>query len=382
MPKHATAYNSSSKSAMSYRDLPLRYIRDPRLGHRLGRNFPSGIFHDPIWNTPWLGTNKQGFYGMDAEISPNRDGDPRIRVLLLGGSAAMGLGATTRGALLANVTESELKRIGLNAVVINAAVGDYASCQQVSYLVSELVEFDFDVLVTLDGFNDFASGTFGTKFEKDWVPNTTRSYDDGVNAILSWDKSFDFFHRMQLRYNYSRLSNSLAKIRQHFSDREPHAAKSTHGLHRDDPDYWMIRDTTFDWYFRNLRTMYHIAIGRGASFVSVLQPSLLYRTKEVTTELESELLNKYDSLLPKISTLAPHYYRKLSSRFNLFWQTYCGEVGDRSSVVFENGALWLDPQSQTCYSDPFHYNDYGQSVLGKMLAHCISRSLTSRRKVT
>lgn len=319
---------------------------------------------------------------MDTEVSLNRSDDPRIRVLLMGGSAAMGLGATTRSALLANVLEKELKQIGFNAVVINAAVGDYASCQQVSYLVSELVEVDFDVLVIFDGFNDFASGTFGTKFEKDWVPNTTRSYDDGVNAILSWDKSFDFFHRMKLRYNYSRLGNSLAKIRHHFSDRKPQAAKPSHGLVHDDPNYWVIRDATFDWYFRNLRTMYHVAIGRGASFVSVLQPSLLYRTKEATTDLENELLNKYESLLPKISALAPHYYFELSSRFNLFWQTYCGEVGDRDSVVFENGAVWLDSESQTCYSDPFHYNDYGQKVLGAMMAHCVSRSLMSRRKVT
>lgn len=360
---------------MSYRDLPLRYIRDPRLGHRLGRNYPADQFIDPVWKTPWLGTNANGFYGMFEDVPKRRTARGELRVLLLGGSAAMGLGATGRDHLISARIQQSLGTMGLDAIVINAAVGDYASCQEVSYLVGELVEYEFDVVVVLDGFNDFASGAFGTKFSSDWIPNTTRSYDDAVNAILTWDKSFSLPHRLALRYKYSSIGLWYQKMLKAFAGKDVQSAKRTHGLHFDRPEDWKIRPEIYDWYFNNLLTLMSVATGRGACFLGILQPALLYPTERIATSSEHLILERYAKLLPRIYELAPYHYKFLSARHRDFVgqeSTYGPVLSHQSKVRLIDGMTWLDQYSETVYADPFHYNDLGQSHLGGRIAASIA----------
>jgi hypothetical protein len=319
---------------------------------------------------------------MDEDVLKRRIARSELRVLLLGGSAAMDLGASGRDRLISATFQHTLRTVGLNAIVINAAVGDYASCQEVSYLVSELVEYEFDAVVALDGFNDFASGAFGTKFANDWIPNTTRSYDDAVNAILSWDKSFPLPHRLALRYKYSRIGLLYMRMLKSLAGKSVQSAKRTHGLHFDRPEDWKIRPEIYDWYFNNLMTLIDVSVGRGACFLGILQPSLLYPTDRIATSSEQSILVRYAKLLPRILELAPDYYKCLSARHRDFiGQTTTDEppLSHQSKIRLVDGMPWLDQYRETVYADPFHYNDLGQSHLGSRIAALIVELIAANR---
>ncbi len=72
------------------------------------------------------------------------------RVLLVGGSTAFGTGLENDRETVA----AQLSRL-LDVEVINAAVIGHGSGQELSYLLTELVNFEPDVVLALDGWNDY-----------------------------------------------------------------------------------------------------------------------------------------------------------------------------------------------------------------------------------
>ena len=365
--------------ALIYRDLRQRYIRDPRLGHRLGRSFPNGVHVDETWGTPWLGTNANGFYGQEGAFDLSPKGGV-IRILILGGSAAMGLGATQRESVLANRLMKRLRDlVGSHVEVLNGAVGDYASSQSLLYFITELVEYKPNIVICLDGFNDFSHSSWGTKFANgDWLPNTTRSFDDSLSAVLSWDGSLD---RRTTKEIERRWNPRVIRREGRHRKREGRHSASTHGalaMVWDEPSTWSFKGEAIQWYLENRLSLKGVCKSRGIQLLHAVQPSLLWAEGDPATEEEAALLSLFDERLPMLSRLAPTYLTELAkeSGNRLQAQTIDSSVESiHQGELLLSGAYWLAGRSTDMYSDPIHYNDAGQDAIAVTLTQLLSEGL-------
>lgn len=364
--------------AFAYRDLPLRYIRDPRLGHRLGRSFPADQHSDETWGTPWLGTNAAGLYGHVGDLPSDSTSPESIRVVLLGGSAAMGLGATAPQFTIRAALESSLRNNGASIYVINGAVGDYASSQSLLYFVTELIELKPHIVVVLDGFNDFSHSTWGSKYSGGaWLPNFTRSYDDGVIGVLSWDKSFEKRERLELKWRKSKIAQAL-KRRQR--KRRRSATVQTHGQHGmvwDDPTDWSVKPEAIDWYLTNTRSLTGVVRASGAKLLHVIQPSLLWSSAKRLTDAEDQSLTLFNQRMPRLHELAQTYHDELRPRYLSEAESILNspDMVTTGFVDFADGTDILDAAVGQTYSDPVHYNDEGQLTVGEWIANRIRSNL-------
>ena len=359
--------------ALLYRDLHQRYIRDPRLGHRLGRSFESGVHADETWGTPWLGTNSNGFYGQDETFS-ERKPVGTCRIMLLGGSAAMGLGASARPLVLANQMAATLKRQGLPVEVLNCAVGDYSSSQALLYFLTEMMTFSPDIVVLLDGFNDFSHSTWGTKFgDGAWLPNTTRSFDDGLFAVLDWDQSLPKSIRKEVNRRWRPGAVRREKRRRRKKGRQIVDTHGAIGLVWDDPENWFVKSEAIEWYLRNVTSFSGVCSEYGMRFLQVVQPSMLWPEANTRSKEEKDLLALFDSRMPRIRELATAYFGELETAFATKWgQNLDGRLADPDArSYFCSGAEWLLSRDSSMYSDPIHWNDEGQGVIARELCNVL-----------
>src|SRR5262249_47151359 len=108
-----------------------------------------GIGNRPHQSLPYFSINSQGFRGR--EITSRQSS--RRRVVLVGGSTAFGTGLRSD----ADTVSARLEELHSDFEVINAAVIGHQSGQELALLVSQLVDLKPDLVLTLDGFNDFTS---------------------------------------------------------------------------------------------------------------------------------------------------------------------------------------------------------------------------------
>lgn len=108
---------------------------------------PFAIYSNlPNQHSDHFSTDAHGFRVSEAD----RSLDTHARVVLVGGSTAFGTG-------LENDRETVASQLAhsLNVEVINAAVIGHGSGQELTYLLTELVDLHPDVVIALDGWNDF-----------------------------------------------------------------------------------------------------------------------------------------------------------------------------------------------------------------------------------
>jgi len=100
----------------------------------------------PNQKTPHFSINNLGFRGGDIR----KDEKTIKRIIVVGGSTAFGTGLQNDD----ETFERHLEHL-LNAEVINSAVVGHASGQELGYLVTELVDLQPDLVIMLDGWNDY-----------------------------------------------------------------------------------------------------------------------------------------------------------------------------------------------------------------------------------
>ncbi|MCO6430489.1 MAG: hypothetical protein J5J00_06480 [Deltaproteobacteria bacterium] len=135
-PTYSWSLYSSSGQLLGSKRGVLKLILRPYITYG---NFPNQ-------KTEFFTINSDGLRG---ESIP-KERNAKSRVLLLGGSAAFGTGLSSDSETLAAHLAA-----ALSAEVINAAVIGHQSGQELSYFASELVDYRPDVVLVLDGWNDF-----------------------------------------------------------------------------------------------------------------------------------------------------------------------------------------------------------------------------------
>ncbi len=108
---------------------------------------PFSIYSNlPNQHSDHFSTDDHGFRSSGRDLPL----DAHARVVLVGGSTAFGTGLESDSETVA----SQLAQ-SLNVEVINAAVIGYGSGQELTYLLIELVDLHPDMVIALDGWNDY-----------------------------------------------------------------------------------------------------------------------------------------------------------------------------------------------------------------------------------
>jgi GDSL-like Lipase/Acylhydrolase family len=346
--------------SVDWREIPGRYIRDPRLGHRLGRNYPAGELSDPIWDLYWLGTDQ---YGLVYNQESNRDhllNDSKFfRAFLFGGSTMMGLGVKNNNQTISSNLETSLQKKIPHARTANCAVGAYTSWQEMTYLSLEIIHYKPDVVIIMDGWNDFLHSSWGNKdYKGKWIPNTQRSLDDIVNYIKQATGELTFIE--YLRKRFERL-----EIVREFRKKSAYAIQAGAWT---DPDYrlWSLKPESIDYYINNHINMIGMCHAHGIKVISLLQPQIMWGSRKLT-EVESAFIQKVTPRMPPMPELAPKWFALAQAAFN----KSRSKLHDGKNIWIEDASDWLNQPSETLYHDYNHYNVLGQKILGEKIADII-----------
>jgi lysophospholipase L1-like esterase len=174
-------------------------VRRPLLALYAGLERPEEVFssldHDSLEWSPYLHwvtkpnrqarffrTNALGFRGPEiAQPKPER----RVRVVVLGGSVAWGLGATADDRTVAGRLEAHLRqrRPGLDLEVVNAGQVGFVSGQELILYHRVVAALRPDLVLLFDGYND-VEADFSNPVS-DWPQNATQlktRYEDFLRS--------------------------------------------------------------------------------------------------------------------------------------------------------------------------------------------------------
>ena len=214
-----------------------------------------GCVNLPGQTTQFFRINHLGFRGR--ELDPREQ--HRHRVVLVGGSAAFGTGLQSDAETLAVQLEQRLP----DTEVVNAAVIGERSGQELSLLVSELVDLEPDQVMTLDGWNDFwAIQQEATPWPDVNGARQVQEQLEHLNALSYAPLAVRLLHLPDVVFAYTlrRLGASPLEAAGHLP-----AVEGT--THRSDLEGLAAR------YALNQYKMSRVAAAFGAGFLSVLQPN-------------------------------------------------------------------------------------------------------------
>jgi len=333
-----------------------------------------------------LKTDSRGFIGNGSNnVIEIEKPTKTYRIFLLGGSTVAGWRATSSKTTIAAYLERFLNSPNYpkrNIQVINTGVVGYFSPQQLVRAQLELVHYRPDMIITLDGYNDFvwSSTTFNRPVGyrvKDWVPNS-HGYQDslrtGFASMQSFSGSFrqfmwvtrnifsDPFSRL---YTVQLLKYAFSKLTRFFHS-EVRRKRPTPGrfIARFNPK-------GIESYKENLISLIGSMHARDVKVVVLLQPNLSFTNKQLTLKerLFLETIGvEFDGWLPAVKRYhdsARDMFFKIKENFH-----------DGRSVWVEDLSSLFDSNSNTVYADQYgHYNDYGNGLIAKRLKDILDSML-------
>ncbi len=286
------------------------------------------------------------------------------RIMIFGGSTVQGVGASsnemTIAAQLESFLNSKYRRPGIARYeVINAGVGAYYSTQELLYLATEGIHYAPDVVIVLDGLNDFHR-THG-----EWLHAVDKNtYTKNLPSSIRYR-----FHPYQLPSSRAPLSsfplshyilplfpNTFRLLRKAMSPGMPLLATQYN-----EP---LTAERGVELYLINLESMAGIARSHHINCLLALQPTLGFQkpsTKEEDLHWKPMDMG-YQSKKQHYWTLATKAYRSLAKAQR-----------DASLAVIDLSGLFAK-RSETLYTDTEHYNDLGQRLVAERLAQLLSEN--------
>ena len=243
-PYYSWTFYTAGKKRVSTRKGPLGLMLHPKVGYV---NFPDQ-------QTDNFSINSQGFRG--AEIGPKVEGVKRV--VLVGGSTAFGTGLQHDDETFAR----QFATMEENVEVINAAVIGHRSGQELNYIVSDLVDLEPDLIIALNGYNDF-----GSRNDLRWIDMNGATQVEGQLESLNGYVYSGFFNRIPHMFNipFVRLRSTINKALDTF--RSNSSTQSSEDQQSD------ILANAIDSYSNNVWKMHQISDKFSARFLCVLQPT-------------------------------------------------------------------------------------------------------------
>jgi len=298
------------------------------------------------------------------------------RLILIGGSAAEGHGASSNSTTIA----AELQRLldenqTAEFEVINAGVGGYASISELIYLIVDLMRFEPDYVITFDGYNDIwlAMELF---HERQLVAPNYSMYQFHTSSELNWwrwDGIGTFTarqRRISLLLGYL-AGESLALIKKRlFPYSTAIAQYTTQETRQASPEQTSsdfedslvcdreVSRTTAEHYLRNMRMLAAISAGNDVRTILTVQPHYILTPSLDGHPFRDEgylecFLDYYDSIQEGVLELGDRdgdLVRAMS------FVPIFEELGDEISEVFKPDGVHLHDQGQAIVAQEMYSN--------------------------
>jgi hypothetical protein len=340
----------------------LKLITDP---FTIYKNFPNQ-------KTKYWTINSLGFRGR--EIIPEKKG--RKRIIVVGGSAAFGTGVGNDSYTF----QSNLENINPDYEVINAGVVGFLSGQELTYIITELVDYKPDIIIAYDGWNDLESqwnheSRFGKKkggkelgynanfyfghIEKNLVEN----YRSGNNVFYCLSRLIN--KSILLKEVKTRTNNLISLIR------KPNAYQREN-LHKEKGEKGedLYFDNIVKNYTNNLTKISDFCRINNICFLVVFQPELGNKINK--TASENSILRVWQL---NYASFFPSLYKKF--------------LEESKKILNKNDVNYLDVNScpelvnskERLFADVVHANRRGNQIVAHIIDHYLRTSQLSCKQV-
>jgi lysophospholipase L1-like esterase len=291
----------------------------------------------PSQTSASLTINAQGFRGRPWRIEK---GQGELRVVFLGGSTAFGYGVSHDDAVYSAVVERLLREApelsGRTVEVWNAGVVGYCSAQELVLFTTKIADYRPDLVVLLDGYNDFNYGRLMVPGTREILPPLFYDVDkrlaDGTRAWLAVLRESALFRRFE-------------EIGRKWRD-------PVSPFHRVNDNVAVASAQ----YRKNLDKLARVARAFGAQVVLAPQPEVFHRHGTIPAD-EQKLRAKLDEW----------GYGKVATG------QYGAYVEQAAAVAQEHGLVFVDTRSAfdaldaAVFTDAAHLTDGGNEALARFL---------------
>jgi lysophospholipase L1-like esterase len=323
--------------------LPLGQVKLALMPFTVYQNFPSQ-------HTATFNINSRGLRdGEDVEK------DLRPKVIFLGGSATFGYGAKTDADTIPAIVQQSIE----SHHIINGGVIGFLSGQELTYLVTDLIDYKPAVVVAYDGWNDVFEGTnsparAGTRlglnnnfyFMEDELANNYRAQ---VSPLSSLSRFFGTLSGKSLVLQ--RFNQAIANRRKRGTTR---TIRNLPATNQQD-----LLNSIVATYVNNVRKMALFTRASGAEFLVVFQLEVGQRAN-LTAE-EREIMNTWTIGDSTYNDLLPALYRDFLTQVK--------------PLLTREGVTWVDANEsplyqadpQTLFFDPVHTNRHGNEIAAQFI---------------
>jgi hypothetical protein len=251
----------------------------------------------------WIEINNQGF--RRTEETTRFKPENTYRIFLLGGSAAHGISTAPPYPLVHIYPEQtidyylekmlEKKYKGINFEVINAAVTGYKTHQHTSYILSELLDYNPDMMIFFDGANDHYvnNPTYNLYLDNEYQFWKERLQDPSLGGrfdyFMMWLSEGSAFARGYMSWKMSKDALPNENRSPMYIDEE----KSLKIIH-----HKIAAKNTF---LRSVETNISILKNNNIACLITLQPMLVLRDEKLLSKEEKSWLHQDEN----VKTLYP-----------------------------------------------------------------------------
>ena len=308
-----------------------------------------GWIGEPNTNLATIKTNELGF--RDKPLLPRKDNE--YRILILGGSTAWGMGASSNEKTVASTLESQLNSSSRNYSyrVMNGAYPGWQSRQELIALMEFYDEFDPDLIIAVTGWNDINVLTSGED------ANMQMRVESGMLAKAVKET----LQPMSTMYAIRKFAGSLGiwRLVIHFREKMHLASPPSVKLVYDAESSGRIIPGIVDRYL----TMANFSKRHGAKLMLAIQPDI-YTTGKTLTQEEGSVSDRYTSEFVNIENAYPKY------RADFLHELRAQFTGDEVAVLDLGGVF--DAVSDPVFIDHCHFNDTGYKHIASMLHNRIN----------
>jgi len=318
----------------------------------------------PSQHTSTFTINSKGLRG---EEGVERDSAPKI--IFLGGSSAFGLGARTDQETIPYLLEQSIK----SHRVLNAGVVGFLSGQELTYLVTQLIDYRPAVVVAYDGWNDLFDTIPQRSANELGFNNTFFVLEDQL--VLNYQTQVSPYESLS-RLIDATSAKSLVCTRFAQALRAYRYRKAVAAQLAADPSgikNKALLNSVVENYVGNLRKMSLFSRASGAEFIVVFQPELGQRLSR--TSEEQELLNlgiggnnRYQDQFPALYGEFLAIAKPLLTRDGVEW------IDVNESMAFQKS-----PDS--LFADVVHTNRRGNEIVSEIISPRLQILLNYRNRV-
>ena len=306
----------------------------------------------PSQHTAVININSRGLRAEEgAEL------DPRPKIIFLGGSAAFGQGAETDQDTIPAILQQSIK----SHRVLNAGVIGFQSGQELTYLVTQLIDYQPAIVVAYDGWNDVFDVAHGPERDVNELGFNSNFYSFENQLVLDYQTQVSPYESLS-RLIGAMSSKSLVLTRfaraisTHQRQEAITAQASTNQARLREK---AVLNSIVTTYVNNVRKMAVFSRASGARFVLVLQPELGQRAN--ATAQEKQLLSA--------ATIGNIPY---GDSFPSLYREFLAEAKQRLTRA---GVEWIDVNESPLYQaspttlflDPVHTNRRGNEIVAEIM---------------